>query len=107
MRPDMEECRFSSPLTEDELEAALDGVADSSIEQHLQACPYCAARLAEIERFENALTGALYRWDCPSTQELGEYHLRLLSDERQTAITDHLKACLRCRDEFAEIRRFV
>lgn len=103
----MEECRFPPPLTDDQLEAAIDGTADSAVMQHLQACPYCTVGLAGIQNFENALSAALHRWDCPKTQELGEYFLGIVPDERRVSITEHLERCLRCRDELAEIRRFV
>jgi hypothetical protein len=99
------DCRFPPPLTDDELIAALDG--DAAIQHHLAQCPDCAARLAKLRRTEQRFKQTLFRWDCPPSQELGDYHFRLVSPDREQSIADHLKNCVRCQDELAEMSRFL
>jgi anti-sigma factor RsiW len=101
------ECRFPPSLTPDQLSAALDGLADPDTQSHLERCPACASRLEAARRFEQRLSQLLYRWDCPSPQRLGDYYLNPLSSDETTTITQHLRQCVRCDEEFAALRAFM
>lgn len=101
------ECTQPPALTEDQLTAALDGEATPTILQHLERCPSCSWRLQEARQLENAVRLGLYRWECPSSQALGEHHLQLLSAEQSAAIARHLAACPHCTAELADLRAFL
>ncbi|HEX3050663.1 MAG TPA: hypothetical protein VHP83_08415 [Aggregatilineaceae bacterium] len=97
-------CTNPPPLTEDEITAALDGEAELSVQQHLAHCSDCTARLTRARQLEQRLRIKLHRWNCPTPQELGDYYFKL--SPREQDITEHLKSCVRCSDELAELQRF-
>jgi hypothetical protein len=101
------ECRQPPPLSDEEINAALDGVASADVTDHLAGCSHCRARLAQAQEFEYHLGAALHRWDCPSSQQLGEYHLGLLGGAADRAIAAHLRVCARCTQEVEELRLFL
>lgn len=92
-------CSNPPALTEDELEAALAGIADAAVEEHLSRCSYCASRLAVMQRFERKLQARLYRQACPGANVLGDYVLGLLGDGQHRAVEQHLTTCLACSNE--------
>lgn len=49
----------------------------------------------------------LYRANCPSSTELGEYHLRILPAERMTWIQTHLSECPLCASEVQGLRTYL
>ncbi len=98
-------CTNPPPLTEDEITAALDGEAEFSVQQHLALCPDCTARLTRARQIEQKLRVKLHRWNCPTPQELGNYYFKQSSHDEE--ITEHLKLCVRCSDELAELQRFL
>ncbi len=100
-------CENPPPLSEEAISEALDGAASPQTLAHLQRCPACAARLQDAGALERALASALHRWDCPPPDRLGDYHLGLLSQGQQRAITAHLDICPRCKDEVEELRTFL
>lgn len=101
------ECTFGQPLSDEQLAAALDDVADREVRQHLASCPACAARLAQAAQTEETLSNQLYRFDCVGPQQLGEYHLGLLSSIEQRTILRHLEQCLLCTQELTDLREFM
>ena len=101
------QCSSPPPLTDNQITAALDGEADRSVLAHLEHCPSCVARLADARRFEQRAQQLLYRWDCPSPQQLGDYHLGLVAPEDERAVRRHLAQCARCAEELEELRRFL
>ncbi len=100
-------CRFPPPLTEDQISAALDGEANLSVRDHLMRCEGCAARLAQARQIERMLRSGLARWDCPTPQQLGDYHLGLVSQADMRTIARHLESCVRCSDEIEDLRVFL
>jgi hypothetical protein len=100
-------CSYDSPLTPDQLTAAIDGSANPEVGEHLAHCPDCSARLAEAQQAERRLTHRLHRWDCPSPAQLGEYHLGALPPDSAATITRHLADCDRCSLELAALRQFL
>jgi hypothetical protein len=57
--------------------------------------------------FESQLVRALYRYDCPSPLELGEYDLDLLPPATRIAIAQHTLECDECTAELATLRTFL
>jgi anti-sigma factor RsiW len=100
-------CSDPPPLTKDQITAALDGETDPSTDDHLARCEGCAARLAQAQQIERTLKAGLQRWDCPTPQQLGDYHLGLVGQDGARAITRHLEHCVRCSDEIEELRMFL
>jgi hypothetical protein len=58
-------------------------------------------------RFQSRLSGALYRFDCPPPHTLGEYDLGMVSPEARSTIAAHVRTCVRCTDELAQLRGFL
>jgi anti-sigma factor RsiW len=100
-------CSAPPPLTDDQLSAVIDGVSDRSVQEHLDQCSGCAARLAHARQVEQMLTTQLRRWDCPTPQQLGNYHLGMAEQAEDRRIVRHLESCAACMAEVEELRRFL
>ena len=59
------------------------------------------------DNLERALSGALYRIDCPPPHALGEYELDLLESQDRIEVARHLTECDACRAELADLRGFL
>ena len=59
------------------------------------------------EHVAQRLTRALYRFDCPSPQTVGEYQLDLLPPDERTRIAAHLLDCPHCAVELQQFRAFL
>jgi anti-sigma factor RsiW len=96
-------------LNEDDLVAAVLDPDDLSAEtrQHLAQCPICTERAASYRQFMSALTSKLYRWDCPTTQEISDYVAGELHGKRRRALTLHVKSCPHCAEELEVSRQFL
>ena len=101
------ECSHPPRLTPDQLSAALSGEAEPDVYAHLALCAGCAARLATARGIEDGLTRRLFRWDCPTPQRLGEYHLGMADQAEVAAITQHLERCPHCAEELAHLGAFL
>jgi len=53
------------------------------------------------------MTVQLYRIDCPSPFDLGEYHLGLLPAAQMEVIRRHLDECTHCRREVAQLEDYL
>lgn len=100
-------CSSGETLSEEQLSAAIDGHADEKVLAHLASCPQCATRLAMARTTETFLGSSLYRFDCPSSQELIDYHLGLVNSSTDKRITRHLALCVACREEIETLRGFL
>jgi hypothetical protein len=56
---------------------------------------------------ETRITALLYRFDCPTALELGEYYLGLVNESRRAYIAQHLPLCPRCSAELASYQVFM
>jgi hypothetical protein len=56
---------------------------------------------------ENKLKSLLYRFQCPSTMELGEYELGLLDQFRGRQIETHMMECPRCQADLVQMTQFM
>ncbi len=97
-------CSCPPELTEDELEAALQGVEDAAVKAHLVRCPYCSARLRAMQRFECTLQVRLSRQSCPDVSILGDYALGLLGTVDAQRLREHIETCAACTEELRIIR---
>lgn len=53
------------------------------------------------------LQSRLYRWDCPSPDTLGNYHLNIVQLNEREMIEVHLTHCLLCRQELEVLTTFL
>lgn len=96
-------CISNTPLTEDQISDAIDGIASSEVETHLGMCPYCKQRRMMAEQAEGWIRRGLH----PSAEKIGEFQLGMLPDDESAAIRDHIEHCLRCGAEWATLRAFL
>jgi anti-sigma factor RsiW len=103
------DCRAPDAIHEDDLVIyALDPAELSAeVRQHLAECPACAERAADYQRFAHTLSARLYRWECPTTQEISDYVAGFLSGKRKREISAHLRRCPRCAEEVEISRQFL
>jgi anti-sigma factor RsiW len=102
------ECSRAGVIRNEELLAYLAGEkVRPLVREHLAECRHCFARLTAYRRMDLALSGALYRWDCPRSEVLGEYQLGLLGQEGSAAVRHHLVLCELCAAEVAALVEFL
>ncbi len=100
-------CISPPELSDKQLWAYLDHPeSNQEIALHLTSCPYCRQKAETLERFQKTLTSQLYRIDCPSPLELGEYHLRMVPASQMLIIRQHLQECPHCAREVAQLEEF-
>jgi anti-sigma factor RsiW len=100
-------CVLPPQLTDDALLSYLDGEADPLVVQHLDQCPFCRQRAAELRNYVNSLAARLFRATCPSSLELGEYHVGLLPAPEASRVGAHVDECPHCTAELAVIVDFM
>ncbi len=102
------ECSEPGTIRDEELLAYLAGDrVRPVVQQHLARCQSCSTKLADFRRVERSLTRKLYRLDCPTNQELGEYQLGMLSPEQSSSVKLHLSTCVLCSVEVATLSQFL
>jgi hypothetical protein len=87
--------------------AFLDGEADPETTLHLQQCDHCRDRVKTLEREQKLLTSRLHRASCPATDDLGEFHLRILPSDRMLIISQHLRECPLCSREIEQLKEYL
>jgi hypothetical protein len=100
-------CVSPPELSDGDLLAYLDGEADTHAKKHLENCPSCRERAQRLARRQSDMTARVYRFDCPSPLELGEYRLDVLPADRAAGVTRHLTTCLRCTQEVAQLGGYL
>jgi len=100
-------CNHPPPLTPDQLSDAIDGTAGAAVQEHLADCPSCTQRLAIARLAEQKLGARLLRWDCPSSQQIGDYDQGLLPESEAASVASHIRECARCTEELADLRLFM
>jgi anti-sigma factor RsiW len=94
-------------VTPEEIMAYVDGEAPEHLAAHIRSCPHCIAQASILARDQGKLHRLLYRFDCPSPHELGEYELGVVSPEARTQVAAHVLECPRCTDELQALRSFM
>jgi anti-sigma factor RsiW len=100
-------CVSPPELTDRELLTYIDGEADQQVVAHLERCPHCREKAHRLARLQHRLIAQLYRLTCPSSMELGEYHLGLLSREQAAVVARHLAECPHCTREVAQLKDYL
>ncbi len=102
------ECSEPGAIRDEELAAYIaGGKVRPEVAQHLSHCQTCSSQVATYQRIDLQLTNKLLRWDCPSSQVLGEYQLGLLATTQINEVRSHLLYCLRCTAEVATLTEFL
>jgi anti-sigma factor RsiW len=101
------QCSAPPPLTDEQISTVIDGTAAPAVHAHVSQCASCAQRLAQARGMEQSLRTRLYRWDCPSPQQLADYQVRRANPSEARAIAAHLAGCVRCTEELAELQQFL
>lgn len=101
------DCVSPPELDEKQLLLYLDGEADRETSLHLQRCAYCREKAEALDRFQDRLKSRVFRANCPSSMELGEYNFRMLPPSQMLLIGQHLRSCPHCAREFAGLQAFV
>lgn len=83
--------------------AYVDGEADERVRDHVDHCPACAAKVAQLRETSQALLTLMYRANCPAPEILGQYQLDLLSSAERLKIAAHVRACPHCTRELTEL----
>lgn len=101
-------CVFPPELEDQQLLKYLDDPnADLETARHIEKCSYCRQRAETLENFQKQLTSHLYRSTCPSSIELGEYHMRLIRANRKLVIAQHVRECPHCARELSQLESFM
>jgi hypothetical protein len=103
----MMNCISSPALDDTQIARYIEGEADEAVIAHIQECPYCSERAYEWTLLQNRLRKQLYRFSCPTSMELGDYHLGYLPDPRKLVVSQHVRECVLCRRELAEMEKFL
>jgi hypothetical protein len=100
-------CIAPTAISEEQLLAYVDGEGDEETIAHIQSCAHCAQRVQSYATDQALLRLVFHHIECPDAQILAEYHAGLLSTDQQTAVEDHLKICVACSREIADLDRFL
>jgi anti-sigma factor RsiW len=103
----MMECVHPPELHDRQLLAYLDGEATAPVVAHLSQCPACRERARELAHLQARLTSHLYRLECPTPHELGEYQMGILTQAQAAAVAEHLIECPHCIAEVAQLNRYL
>jgi hypothetical protein len=92
---------IGTPLSEEEISAAIDDVAPASVVEHIARCSFCRRRFEQAARTDAQLYGRLARFQCPDPFVLNDYQFGLLSPAEAEQVGAHLANCPRCTAELA------
>ncbi|RLC77051.1 MAG: hypothetical protein DRI61_12235 [Chloroflexi bacterium] len=98
-------CIAPGVIKEWEIEAYLDGIPNPRVSAHLAECPACAAEVRALLALRQALSEKLYRFDCPSVDELRDFIWGHTSKEKKRDIVKHIRLCSLCRAEAIALHR--
>ena len=100
-------CISSPALDDTQIAKYIEGEADEAVIAHIRKCDYCSERAREWSLLQNRLKKQLYRTHCPTSMELGDYHLGYLPDPQKLVVAQHVRECVLCRRELAEMEEFL
>jgi hypothetical protein len=100
-------CITSPALDDIQIMSYVEGEADKRIVAHIRECPFCSERANRWTLLQNSLRKKLYRVNCPTPVELGDYHLEMLPASRALVVAQHLRECPLCKREVVELEDFL
>ncbi len=101
-------CLFPPELTDQQIMAYLDHPeTNQETASHLEQCPHCQEKAKTLELFQKRMRTRLYRSTCPSSEELGEYYLRMAPATQRLVIGQHLRECPLCTSEINTLTEYL
>src|SRR5690242_9848492 len=100
-------CITSPALDNIDIALYVDGEADEAVQAHIQQCPYCRERARHWTHLQNSLRRQLYRSNCPTPMELGEFQLDYLTGTQELVVSRHLQECLLCKRELEIMEQLI
>ena len=101
------QCITSPELDDIQIISYVEGEADEATVAHIKKCPYCAERAREVTLLQQRMRARYYRSTCPSSMELGDYHLKLLPKPQELIVAQHVRECPHCRLDLAQLEEFL
>lgn len=100
-------CITSPALDDTQIMSYVEGEADDAVLAHIRECPFCNERANRWTLLQNSWKKQLYRVTCPTSMELGDFHLGFLPDPQKMVVAQHVRECPLCRREVAELEGFL
>ena len=97
----------SSLKSNKEPSTCVDDETDFQEAARLEQSPHSGEKAHQQACLQSYLTAQLYRVTCPSSFELGEYHLNVLPQEQAAAVARHLEKCPHCTREVAQLNDYL
>jgi hypothetical protein len=97
----------SSLKSNKESSTCADDETDFQEAARLKQSPHSGEKAHHPTCLQSYLTAQLYRVTCPSSFELGEYHLNVLPKEQAAAVARHLDKCPHCTREVAQLNDYL
>ena len=91
------DCYFQSVLTDEQLWRVIDGEADDEVRAHLAQCGGCMERLEVLQQFEAQLKRSVH----PTSQQLANFQIELLSEPATRIVAEHVAQCEICQQALA------
>jgi hypothetical protein len=101
------ECVSPPELDDQRLWSYVDGEAEPETMLHLERCEYCGEKAKALAQLQGRVQSRLYRINCPSSLELGEYRLRMLPDSKKLVVAQHVRECTHCARELAQLEGYL
>ena len=101
------ECVSPPELHDRHLWSYVDGEADHETLLHLERCEYCSEKAKALAQLQVRVRSRLYRINCPSSLELGEYHLRMLPASKMLVVAQHVRECSHCAREVEQLQGYL
>lgn len=89
--------------SEETILAYIDGTVETPVKTHIRECKQCASTARRFVKAERELLNSLYRKDCPESLVLADFHMKLVSSSEQLMISAHVRKCIQCRSDLAQI----
>ena len=100
-----EVCINPTEIKEGDLMAYVNGTANEAVVQHIRRCPACARQAEELAALQSTLTAKLYRFSCPTPDQLIAYQQGELRGSEKLVVVQHLRQCPHCARELAALAR--
>ncbi len=84
-----------------------EGEVSDAVVTHLARCSSCQRRVRTYIGTGRRLRSALFRFDCPTTMDVCDYAIDLVSEECRVAIARHVVECSSCSDELWQLCAYL
>ena len=101
------ECVSPPELDDRRLWSYVDNEAEPETMLHLERCEFCSEKAKALAELQARVRSRLYRINCPSSLDLGEYHLGMLPDPKKLVVVQHVRECVHCARELAQLEGYL